>query len=189
MDVALLRNRHRIALLSTVFLLSLLLFIFSSEATFYEIRGKVLWRGTALRAVSAYLLNDAPQINISDKEATQTTAQKSFNEEYAALHKENNEASGLSDAKVAKEARKKIRNNLEKLVKRYKVNALSLDKKGEFYLNVSPGIPYHIFILKKEGFLRKSDTTNFWLENIYFNPGEVLEPKEYIFNETNAVTW
>jgi len=176
-------------LVSIGLLLFLSIFIFSSEATFYEIRGKVLWRGVALRAVSACLLSDTPQKSLSNKEVSQQTVQKSFSDEYAVLQKENNNASGLTDTKAAKEARKKVKSNLEKLIKKYKANAIFLDKKGEFYLNVSPGIPYNIFILKKEGFLRKHDNTNFWLQKVYFNPGEVLNLKEYIFSETNVVTW
>jgi len=185
------RKGKNIAIFSIGAVLYLLIFIFSAEATFYEVRGKILWEKKDCKGVNAYLLYDElPAGNLTpEAEISKAVPKKTFSEAYAILEKEKRDTDILSDEKAAKKALKKLMNDLKGFIKAYKERNIIVSSKGEFYLNVSPSMSYYVLVVKKGAFLTVDNHTRFWLEKIYFKPGDVLDAKELILNESNVITW
>ncbi|MFH1645592.1 MAG: hypothetical protein ABIB11_04135, partial [Candidatus Omnitrophota bacterium] len=169
-----------------------LIFVLCSEATFYEVRGKISWENKVYSQVDAYLLYDKLTEYNSEQatEISKGSPQRSFDEEYASLEKKSMIGTdNVSDKKEMKKTQKELRHGLEGLIKQYRARSVSINRKGEFYLNVSPDISYYILVLKKDALFAGDNHTRFWLYRIYFKPGDVLDAKEIIFNETNVMTW
>jgi hypothetical protein len=158
-------------------------FVSVSQASFYEVNGRISWDGKAFGRVSAYLLYDIPQQDkrIPAAKVLNQTVQKRFSEEYAFLEKERSNA--------VQGTKKRMREGLQDLAKKYRAQRVVVDKKGEFYLNVSPGILYYVFVLKQPAFLEHPKNIEFWLNKLNFNPGEVLNPVEITLDESNVSVW
>jgi hypothetical protein len=182
----------RMSAFGIVAAMCLLFFALRSEAAFYEVRGKISWQNKVFRGVNAYLLYEkVPEGNSSQTaEVLKELPTKSFGEEYASLEKKaKTVANNVLDKKGAEQTQKELRRDLESLIKKYRERGISVDRKGEFYLNVIPDISYYILVVKKDALFAGDNHKRFWIYKIYFKPGDVLDAKEIIFNETNVVTW
>lgn len=175
-------------IIAVLFLAVLML---SSEATFYEVCGKVLWGNKGYRQADAYVLYGELSGHTLNRELeiSKEPHLKTFEEEYALLERETKDSGVLLDEKEVKKTQKALNHKLRGLIKKYKERSIRIDRKGEFCLNVSPGISYYILVLKKNQLFEKAGLTRFWLQKVYFKPGDVLNAKEIIFNESNMVTW
>lgn len=171
--------------------LYLLLFALSAQATFYEIRGAVSWKNKAFKNVEAHLLYDRlPLENDIHKEGiSRDLLQNGFSEEFALLEKKRMSFGFGPETKNSKELKEKLRKDFKSLVKKYQERKIGIGKKGEFYLNVSPESLYFVVVFKKKGLFEQDKNLQFWIEKIYFRPGEVMNPRELVLNESNITTW
>jgi len=171
--------------------LCLLFFTLSAQATFYEIRGTISWKNKTFKNVNACLLyGKLPAENDTQREtAASDPSQNSFTDEYVLLEKRKQGAALEQENKDVKKARQELRRDFENLVKKYLERKIDIGRKGEFYLNVNPGSLHYLVVFRKMGLLQQDKHIEFWVEKIYFNPGDVMDPKEMILNETNVIVW
>ena len=93
------------------------------------------------------------------------------------------------ETKNSKELKEKLGKDFRSLVKKYQERKMGIGSKGEFYLNVSPESLYYVVVFKKIGLFEQDKHIQFWIEKIYFRPGEVINPQKLVFNEANAIKW
>jgi len=85
--------------------------------------------------------------------------------------------------------RKAVIRDFKKLIKQHLLRKIRVDKEGSIYLNIGSAVTYHIVILKREKLFKKNKPFIFWVEEVYFEPADIEDPKEMLFDESNVINW
>jgi len=161
-------------------------------ATFYEVNGMIKWENQPIRNVDVYLVSDSldfvRECNKGEK-ITLEVAPGNFYDSYCSLVQKIKEIKILNDDREKNKQMAKTVNDFKKLIKMYMLRKTNVNKDGGVYFNVSPERVYYLVVLKKKKVFEKNNGFAFWVEKIYFKPGNVLQPKEIKLDESNVNLW
>lgn len=166
--------------------------IASAGATFYEVKGVVQWKNKPFNAVDVYLVSDTLDFvkeHNPEGEKRLDVALRNFYDAYLLLAQRATEVKAHADEQEKKKEISKVVEDLKRLIAQHTLRKANVNKDGSIYLNVSPGRIYYLVMLKKRKVFEKSNGFTFWLQKLYFAPGDILNPKEIIFNESNVILW
>jgi len=161
-------------------------------ATFYEVNGMVQWNNKAFNDVDAYLVSDTLDFikeNAVGGKKRLEVAPRNFYDSYLLLAQRATDVQTYVDKQEKKKEMGKTVNAFKKLIAQYTLRKAYVNKDGSIYLNVSPGRIYYLVVLKKGKVFEKISDLSFWIQKLYFEPGDTLNPKEMILNESNVMLW